>query len=107
MEEISFKGLAQIGQINMPVRNLEQALVFYRDTLGMRYLFKVPKMTFYDCAGIRLLLAEPEGETFDHPGSIIYFKVADIHSVTNTLGARGVQIIMMSLLVHEPHLLSL
>ena len=63
-----------------------KAVAFYRDTLGLRFLFQAgPKMAFFDCGGVRLMLAVPEKPEFDHPGSIFYFKVADIQAVAATL----------------------
>lgn len=89
----SFDGLSKIGQINIPVHILEDAIRFYRDTLGMTYLFQAQNMAFFDCEGIRLLLGIPEDADADHPSSIIYFKVDDIHSATDTLRARNVEIL--------------
>jgi methylmalonyl-CoA/ethylmalonyl-CoA epimerase len=86
----AFPGLSEIGQINVPVHDLQRAVAFYRDALGMKYLFEVPKMAFFDCAGIRLLLALPEGEGQDHPSSVLYFKVGDIAQTTAALKERGV-----------------
>lgn len=95
-----FTGLAQIGQVNMPVHDLDNAIHFYRDTLGIPFLFQVPRMAFFDCAGVRLLLALPESPDDDHPGSVLYFKVAGIHSTAEALQARGV------IFVSEPHLIA-
>ncbi len=92
MANTEFAGLGPIGQINIPVHDLPRAIQFYRDTLGMKFLFEVPKMGFFDCDGIRLLLALPEGEGTDHPSSILYFKVDDIRLSTEALRARGVTI---------------
>ena len=80
--------LAQIGQIAVDVDYLDAAIDFYRDTLGMQLLFQVPSMAFFDCAGIRLLLNEIRD--WQHPGSIIYYKVADIVTAHETLLTRGV-----------------
>ena len=53
-------GLDQIGQIAVPVGDIERAITFYRDTLGMRFLFQAPPgLGFFDCAGVRLMLDEP------------------------------------------------
>ncbi len=82
--------LNQIGQISVNVHELERATAFYRDTLGMKCLFTVPKMAFFDCGGIRLMLAPPEKPEFDHPSSILYFKVEDIDGAAATLLERGV-----------------
>lgn len=83
--------LSRIGQIAVIVHDLERAVRFYRDTLGMRFLFQVPKMAFFDCAGIRLMLGLPEEPRFDHPASILYYDVADIEGTHATLVKQGVR----------------
>ena len=83
-------GLARIGQIAVTVGNLERAVTFYRDTLGMPLLFQVPNMAFFDCGGIRLMLglAEKPGEIFS---SVIYYKVDQIQQAYEMLSSRGVE----------------
>ena len=50
-------GLNLIGQIAVPVSDVDRAIAFYRDVLGMRFLFKAPPgLGFFDCNGVRLLL---------------------------------------------------
>jgi methylmalonyl-CoA/ethylmalonyl-CoA epimerase len=83
-------GLAKIGQIYMRATDLGRAVAFYRDTLCIRFLFEVPRMAFFDLAGIRLMLGTPEGPAHDHPGSILYFDVPDLTLAHRELGARGV-----------------
>ena len=91
---------ATIGQIAVNIHDLDRAVAFYRDTLGMRLLFQVPpKMAFFDCGGVRLMLSLPEEAEYDHPGSILYYKVGDIQGTYQTLRDRGVE------LLREPHLL--
>ena len=59
---------ATIGQASINVHDVDQAVAFYRDTLGLRFLFQAgPKMAFFDCGGVRLMLAVPEKPEFDHP----------------------------------------
>ena len=94
-------GLTQIGQINIPVHDLARATAFYRDRLGMKFLFQVPGMAFFDCAGVRLLLALPEVEGLDHPSSIIYFKVDDIQASTAEMRARAVDITALPELIAQ------
>ena len=84
-------GLARIGQIAVNVHDVTRATAFYRDTLGMRLLFEAANMAFFDCGGIRLMLAVAEKPEFDHPSSIIYFLVDDIQSAHSLLSARGVR----------------
>lgn len=83
-------GLGPIGQIAIAVQDLDAAVAFYRDKLGMMFLFSVPGLAFFDCDGIRLMLSRPEKPEFDHPSSVIYFKVDDIHAMYATLRDRGV-----------------
>jgi predicted enzyme related to lactoylglutathione lyase len=86
-----FTGLRKIGQIYMRAVDLGRATAFYRDVLSVPFLFDVPRMAFFDLAGVRLMLGEPEGDAFDHPGSILYFDVPDLHAAHEELVRRGVQ----------------
>ncbi len=84
-------GLNQIGQIAIPVSDLDRAMAFYRDVLEMRLLFQAPPgLAFFDCGGIRLMLDVPAKEQQDQYASIIYYKVDDLPSAVETLKARGV-----------------
>jgi predicted enzyme related to lactoylglutathione lyase len=85
-----FTGLRKIGQIYMRAVDLRRATAFYRDVLSVPFLFDVPRMAFFDLAGVRLMLGEPEGEAFDHPGSILYFDVPDLNAAHEELVRRGV-----------------
>ena len=83
--------LSQIGQIAVPVTDIERAIHFYRETLGMRFLFQAPPdLAFFDVGGIRLML---DGPAKAHAGnsSVIYYKVPDIHCAFDVLSARGVE----------------
>jgi predicted enzyme related to lactoylglutathione lyase len=83
--------LSRIGQIYVTAHDLDRATAFYRDTLGVKELFRVPKMAFFDCGGVRLMLGVPEKPEFDHPSSILYFDVPDIQSAHHLLADRGVK----------------
>jgi methylmalonyl-CoA/ethylmalonyl-CoA epimerase len=85
-------GLSKIRQIAVNAHDVERAVSFYRHKLGMKYLFSVPpKMAFFDCDGIMLMLSLPETPEFDHASSVIYFNVEDIHEATRILTERGVE----------------
>jgi methylmalonyl-CoA/ethylmalonyl-CoA epimerase len=87
-------GLSAIGQIAVNVHDIDRAVEFYRDKLGMKLLFTAPpSLAFFDCDGIRLMLSPPPQPEFDHPSSIIYFKVDDIQEATRILTERGVQFV--------------
>ncbi len=85
-----FAGLRALGQLSMNAKDLERATAFYRDVLGMPFLFQVPKMAFFDLDGLRLMVATPETPEYDHPGSILYFSVPDIREAHAALSGRGV-----------------
>jgi methylmalonyl-CoA/ethylmalonyl-CoA epimerase len=82
---------AKVGQLLIPVDDFEHGVAFYRDVLGIPFLFSAPpQMAFFDCGGVRLLVGVmPEGEAV-HRGSAIYFKVDDIRAVHATLAGKGV-----------------
>lgn len=83
-------GLSQIGQIAVPVADIERAIAFYRDTLGMRFLFQAPPgLGFFDCAGVRLMLDAPAKAQAENYSSVIYYKVPDLQAAFETLSARG------------------
>ena len=84
-------GLEIIGQIAVPVSDVDRAIAFYRDILGVRFLFKAPPgLGFFDCSGVRLLLDEPVKKHPENYSSIIYYKVPDLPAAYSTLSARGV-----------------
>jgi catechol 2,3-dioxygenase-like lactoylglutathione lyase family enzyme len=91
--------LGTIGQISMRATDIDRATAFYRDTLGLPLLFRAGTMSFFDCGGIRLMLSLPEPD-FDHPGSVVYFKVDDIQAVHTALSARGVTFL------GDPHIIA-
>src|SRR6266581_7237325 len=94
-------GLSSIAQILVNAKDLERAIAFYRDTLGMKFLFQAPpNMAFFDCDGIRLMLGIADRPELDHPASIIYYKVDDIEKVYEVFKARGVEFVI------KPHLVA-
>jgi methylmalonyl-CoA/ethylmalonyl-CoA epimerase len=95
-------GSATVGQLLIPVTDLDRAIAFYRDVLGLRFLFQAPpKMSFFHAGNVRLLVGVPEPGTFAERGSMVYFKVDDIHAVHRTLSARGIPFTAAPHLVHR------
>jgi len=80
----------RVGQIAMTVGDVERARAFYGDVLELTHLFDAPpRMSFFDCGGIRLLLGEAEDGSQERP-TILYLDVADIQGAHETLAGRGV-----------------
>jgi predicted enzyme related to lactoylglutathione lyase len=100
MTQLSTHGLSTIGQISMTAKDVARATAFYRDRLGVRFLFEFPNLAFFDCGGVRLMLTTPEKPEFDHPGSVLYFKVNDIDAAHDDLAAKGVEF------TDKPHLIA-
>ena len=89
---MSDTGMRQIGQIAINWHDTNRAVEFYRDALGLKLLFTAGQLAFLDCGGVRLMLSPPEKPEFDHPSSILYFKVDDIQAAYDRLVHRGVKI---------------
>jgi len=92
--------LARIGQIAINVHDTDRATAFYRDVLGLRHLFRAGSLSFFDCDGVRLMLDKPEKPEFDHPSSIIYFQVGDIHAAHKRIKGGGAKF------EDEPHVIA-
>ncbi len=98
-------GLGRIGQIAVPVADLARATAFYRDVLGMRFLFETPTMAFFDADGVRLMLTAPppsteSGVPTDTAGDdtvaggapdrwVLYYRVKELELAVKGLTERG------------------
>ena len=90
-----------IAQLAVTVENLERSAAFYRDVVGLKFLFSAPPgLAFLDCAGTRLMLATEAtgGPTHAHP--VIYFRVASVREFAAGLVERGIP------LHKEPHVIA-
>jgi methylmalonyl-CoA/ethylmalonyl-CoA epimerase len=91
----------QIGQIAIPVSNTDRSEAFYEQTLGLRKLYRYGDLSFFDCAGVRLMLSPPENGAKVEPGQgAIYFRVADLALAVQGLKAKGADVFS------APHLLA-
>jgi methylmalonyl-CoA/ethylmalonyl-CoA epimerase len=91
--------ISHIGQIALPVSDVDRSEAFYGTSLGLRKLFRFGDLTFFDCAGVRLLLGKAR-ETPVRPQGCIYFRCADIALTVRELSGRGVPF------TSEPHLIA-
>ena len=100
MNAESFDGLRQIGQIRVAVSDIDRAVTFYRDTLGMSFIFQFPGMAFFDLDGIRLMLVDPGSRDFGGE-SVVYYRVDDIGLAHAALTERGVDFSDAPHVVHQ------
>jgi catechol 2,3-dioxygenase-like lactoylglutathione lyase family enzyme len=94
-------GISQVGQIAINVRSLDEAIAFYRDRLGLSFLFEAPGMAFFQCGDVRLMLAIPEGPDASRGSSVIYYRVKDIAGAADELRRRGVSFVADPHRVHK------
>ena len=100
MTETYTTQLATIGQIAMIAKDVDRATAFYRDRLGMKFLFEFPGLAFFDCGGVRLMISRAEKPEYGHPGSVLYFKVDNIERAHADLTTKGVEFL------GAPHLIA-
>jgi predicted enzyme related to lactoylglutathione lyase len=97
---MSASEITAIGQIAINVKDPARATAFYRDVIGLKFLFAAGNLAFFDCGGVRLMLDVAEKPEFDHPSSIIYFKVADLRAANERMKSAGAKF------EDEPHLIA-
>jgi methylmalonyl-CoA/ethylmalonyl-CoA epimerase len=99
MEPTTTPGIDAVGQVHVNVRDLPRAVAFYRDVLGLRCLFEIPGSAFFDAGNLRLMIGIAEGLESDHPASVLYYRVPDIHAAFASV-RRSAQV------EAEPHLIA-
>jgi methylmalonyl-CoA/ethylmalonyl-CoA epimerase len=88
----------RIGQVAIPVGDLDRAVAWYADILGLRLLFRAPPgLAFFDCGGVRLMLSRPEGPDAPSRAGVLYYLVPDLPAAHAAMVARG------AAFVDEPH----
>jgi len=85
--------LSTIRQIAITVSDVGTALPFYRDVLGLTFLFNPsPNLAFLAAGSVRIMLSTPQGAGTVGHNSILYFTVTDIaatHAAVVALGAKN------------------
>jgi len=94
-------GLSEIGQISVNVKNLDRATAFYRDQLGVPFMFTAPNLAIFQCGTVSLMLSPPETAEIDHPSSVLYFSVPEIDAAYKTLKQRKVSFRDQPHLIHR------
>ena len=86
--------LGRIRQIAIIVQDLDRATKFYRDVLGMKVLFEVPGLSFFDADGVRLMLGKADNPEVERASSLLYYLVADIIGAHKVLVEKGVDVLI-------------
>lgn len=82
--------LSDIGQIAVVVSDVSKALPFYRDVLGLKFLFSAgPALAFLQAGSVRIMLTPPEGAGRVGGNSVLYFRVDDIEGTQHAIVGRG------------------
>jgi predicted enzyme related to lactoylglutathione lyase len=90
-----------LRQVALTVSDVARSTAFYRDMVGLPFLFSAgPSLAFLAIGDVRLMLAPPEGEFRPGLSSVLYFKVDDIIGAHAEMSARGVQFLS------APHLIA-
>jgi methylmalonyl-CoA/ethylmalonyl-CoA epimerase len=90
-----------LGQVALTVRDVAGSVSFYRDKVGLRFLFDAgPTLSFFDLGGVRLMLSAPEGAFTPGSSTVLYIRVQDIDASFREMRSRGVEF------VDAPHLIA-
>jgi methylmalonyl-CoA/ethylmalonyl-CoA epimerase len=92
--------LNHIGQIALAVSDVDRAEAFFAEKLGLRKLYRFGDLSFFDCAGVRLMLEKSRNADEIERSSVIYYRCADIKLTVLELQARGVSF------TEKPHLIA-
>jgi methylmalonyl-CoA/ethylmalonyl-CoA epimerase len=93
--------LTGLGQIAVSVKDVQRSISFYRDVLGLPFLFQAEGLAFFDLDGVRLMLAEPEGPDDPERASVLYFKAPNLESKVSALERAGVEFVASPHIVHR------
>jgi catechol 2,3-dioxygenase-like lactoylglutathione lyase family enzyme len=94
--------ISGIGQIHISVADIDRAIAFYRDVLGLALLFRVEgqPMAFFDCGGVRLYLGVPSDPKY-RANSFLYYRVGDIDAAHKRLASAGVKFLSPPHMIHK------
>jgi methylmalonyl-CoA/ethylmalonyl-CoA epimerase len=101
MTVVPSPGSTALGQVALTVQDVARSVAFYRDQVGLRFLFGAgPTLAFLDLGGVRLMLSAPEGDFAPGSSTVLYIRIADIDAAFRDMRSRGVEF------VDEPHLIA-
>lgn len=80
---------SRIGQIALTVHDMDRAIAFWRDVVGLRFLFQAPNVAFFEIGGVRLMLGAAESADTKPTGTVLYFDVDDLDASFASMRERG------------------
>ena len=89
--------LEKLHQVALQATNLDAAINFYRDVLGLKFItrYDPPGLAFFDMGPFRLLLSATAS------GATLYFRVVDIDDAVKSLRKRGVTFLNPPAMIHR------
>jgi methylmalonyl-CoA/ethylmalonyl-CoA epimerase len=93
--------LGRIGQVALSVTDMDRSVAFWRDTVGLRFLFQAPNVAFFDVAGVRLMLGAAESDA-KAAGTTLYFETTDLDATFAAIRDRGAKVAKNG----EPHFIA-
>jgi predicted enzyme related to lactoylglutathione lyase len=79
-----------IMQVAITVSDVGQATAYYRDVVGLEFLFSAgPNLAFLRAGSVRVMLTVPQGAGAVGANSVLYFRVHDIENAFVAMLARG------------------
>ena len=90
MPTVPTTALSGLGQIAVTVADVAASTAFYRDVLGLRFLFSAgPNLAFLETGGVRLMLTVPQGHGEAGKNSVLYFRTGDLAATFDAVVSRG------------------
>jgi predicted enzyme related to lactoylglutathione lyase len=84
--------IRRIGQIALSVHDIDRGVAFYRDVVGLKFMFQTPNVAFFDVAGVRLMLGLAESPEFKPEGTVLYFDAVNLDADFATMRDRGAEV---------------
>ena len=91
----------RIGQIALSVTDMQRSIAFWRDAVGLKFLFQAPNVAFFDVAGVRLMLGAAESDA-KAAGTTLYFETSDLDATFASIRERGAKVAKGG----EPHFIA-
>ena len=83
--------LSKLAQVALSTRDLPKSVAFYRDILGLKLMFEVSGMAFFDAGGTSLMIGPAQHQGALQNNTFVYFDAGDWYATEAALAARGLK----------------